>query len=48
MAAELEAQLAAEGVAAEDDIAETLAGKTNEEIRQLLRAIDNEMRIMRR
>ena len=47
MAAELEAQLAAEVAADEDDIAETLAGKTNEEIRQLLRAIDNEMRIMR-
>ena len=47
MAAELEAQLAAEVAADEDDIAETLNGKTNEEVRQLLRAIDNECRIMR-
>jgi len=46
MAAELEAQLAAQ-LAPEDDITEALAGKTNDEVRQVLRAIDNEMRIMR-
>jgi 26S proteasome regulatory subunit T5 len=47
MAAELEAALMVEGVAEEDDIAEALDGKTNEEIRQLLRALDNETRIKR-
>lgn len=46
MAAEIEAELAAQ-LAPEDDIAEALAGKTNDEVRQVLRAIDNEMRIMR-
>jgi 26S proteasome regulatory subunit T5 len=47
MAAELEAQLAAEIATDEDDIAEALNGKSNDEIRQLLRAIDEETRIMR-
>ena len=46
MAAEIEADLAAQ-LAPEDDVAEELAGKTNDEVRQVLRAVDNEMRIMR-
>ncbi len=46
MAAALEAQLATQLAPEADDISE-LAGKTNDEIRQILRAVDNEMRIMR-